>query len=99
MRAVERSEQQAVRNEATFRRANERIRGAREQLPEAADPVPFLCECEDERCTEILLVPLGVYVETRSHADRFIIAAGHESRAEPVDRGDGFEIVEKPDVD
>ena len=96
---MERSQERAIRNEATFRRANERIRGAREQLPGAADTVPFLCECEDERCTEILLVPLGVYVETRSHADRFIIAPGHETRGEPVDRGDGFELVEKPDVD
>lgn len=92
------SSEKAVRNEATFRRANERTRSAREELPEAADPVPFPCECEDERCTEILLVPLGVYVETRSHAALFLVAEGHETRGEPVDRGDGFEIVEKQDL-
>lgn len=92
---MSRSEEQAVRNEATFRKANERIRSARDGLPGAADPVPLLCECEEEACTEILLVPLGLYSEVRSHEDRFIVAAGHPTRGDVVDRRDGFEIVDK----
>src|SRR5205823_14851784 len=41
-----------ARNDATFRQANEEIERAAEPL--GIEPIPFLCECADERCTEIV---------------------------------------------
>lgn len=40
-------------------------------------PVPFLCECSDERCTEILRMPLGLYNLARAGGD-FLVAPGHQ---------------------
>ena len=54
---MERSEEQARRNEEVFRDANERIAERREELVAAEDATPFLCECEDEACTAIMRVP------------------------------------------
>ena len=40
-------------------------------------PVPFLCECSDERCTEILRMPLRLYSVARAGGD-FLVAPGHQ---------------------
>jgi hypothetical protein len=39
-------------NEATFRRANERIRAAERALRPPLQRVPYLCECDDVGCRE-----------------------------------------------
>jgi hypothetical protein len=91
--AVER----VARNEAVFRQANERLR---RRVPEAhalEEPIPFLCECGDERCTTAVPVALDVYERVRADATRFLVAAGHRepSYERLVEATPDYEIVEK----
>jgi hypothetical protein len=61
-----------------MRRRNERIaRAARAHRFGEAAPVPFLCECSDDHCVEILRMPLALYRDAREAAD-FLAAPGHE---------------------
>ena len=39
--------------------------------------VPFLCECSDDRCSELLRMPLAVYRAARQGGD-FLTAPGHQ---------------------
>src|SRR5436189_3437741 len=43
-------EERKTRNEALFRDANEEIRRTQVDLGLSGQPVPFLCECDDETC-------------------------------------------------
>lgn len=94
-----RSSEKALRNELTFRAANEAIREARERLPHASGPVPFLCECEEEGCTEILRVPLAEYAGVRADPRWFLLAGGHPHRGTVVEERDGYQVVEKDVAD
>ena len=61
--------------EFAFRRANislYRTFAARDDF----ESYPFLCECPEERCTQLILVSLPDYAGVRSHLGRFIVAAG-----------------------
>ena len=68
--------EQVTRNNARFRAANEGIRGAAERYW-VEELVPFLCECADEQCTQLVRLPLVEYHAVRAHSTRFIIAPGH----------------------
>lgn len=95
-RMAERSVEQAARNEVVFRDANEILEGRREELTEIAGRTPFLCECADPYCKEVVLLSLGEYERIRSAANRFFLAPGHRSReSEPVEETDRYVIVEK----
>lgn len=87
-----------ARNDDTFRSANEKIRESAERYG-FADPVPFLCECADPTCSELLRVDLSTYADVRAHPRWFIKAPGHEAAdgrfAEVVSTEDGFVIAEK----
>ncbi|MGZ4291479.1 MAG: hypothetical protein ACXVQQ_02675 [Gaiellaceae bacterium] len=52
---------------------------------EETAPVPFLCECSDERCTEILRMPLGLYRRARDGGD-YLVAPGHQVEAARIVR-------------
>jgi hypothetical protein len=92
-------EERAVRNELAFREANESLRGVFEsasgQDPEGT--YPFLCECGDRACTEVVHLSLEVYASVRAHPARFLILPGHKQLEVEriVDAGDVYEIVEK----
>jgi hypothetical protein len=66
------------RHESTFRHANERIQHAA-HLNGYTGLVPFICECADERCTEIIRLSLADYEGVRSHPRRFVVAPGHDA--------------------
>jgi hypothetical protein len=56
--------------------------------------VPFICECADVSCSQVLLIDLTRYAEIRSDPRRYIHAVGHAARAGMiVERCDGYEIV------
>jgi hypothetical protein len=92
-------EERVVRNELAFREANESLRGVFERASprEREDAYPFLCECGDRACAEVVQLSLEVYASVRAHPARFLILPGHKQlEAERVvDAGDGYEIVEK----
>jgi hypothetical protein len=86
------------RNDATFREANERIRSSAEEY-EIVMQVPFICECADERCREIVHMDLSEYEEVRAEPTHFLNVPGHEVAAQGaarvVARRQGYLVVEK----
>ena len=91
--------EQMARNDAIFREANERIESHVRSMGDDIDgPLPFLCECADVTCTEIVLMTAAEYGAVRQDPVRFTTVPGHEgaeSWARVVDRNDRFAIVEK----
>ena len=52
-------------------------------VPAAANALlPYLCECDRLRCTEILLLTHAEYAEASGGLRRFVVAPGHQ-----VERG------------
>jgi hypothetical protein len=90
--------ERVARNDSTFRTANEGIRVAAETFDTTRRRVPFLCECADERCVEVVPLELREYREVRSNPRWFVNVPGHEAAAhgwaEVVEARDGYVIVE-----
>jgi len=88
-------------NEATFRDANEQIQARAHEL-EFQAPVPFLCECGDPDCQDIVKLSLDAYADVRSRSTQFLIAPGHEDAAEPggrvVSEHENHLVIEKAGV-
>jgi hypothetical protein len=85
------------RNGAVFREANQHIRDAAVRH-EIRDRIPFLCECADGRCTEIIRLSLAEYDSVRSDPRRFINAPDHHlpfaTSLKLAERHAGYEVVE-----
>ena len=90
------SAKRAAANEARFREANEQIRARAAQLELPEQPTPFLCECDDERCTTIVLLTTNEYEAVRSGPRTFLLTPGHQTTNDRVlEEHDGFTVVEK----
>lgn len=50
---------------------------ARQHRFDPAVPVPFICECSDDRCDELIRLTLTEYTEARDASD-FLVAPGHQ---------------------
>jgi hypothetical protein len=93
------SAERIAANEATFRDANERIRERADEL-EFADPVPFLCECGEAGCRDILRLSLPEYESVRrAGRTHFFVLPGHEEipgeNGRVHERNDRFVVIEK----
>jgi hypothetical protein len=90
--------ERVARNDATFRAANEEIQDSAQEY-EFSDPIPFVCECADPACRDLLRVPRAEYEEVRANPRRFLNVDGHEVAAGPharvVERREVYIIVEK----
>lgn len=68
----------AARNEALFRRVNERL----EEINEAFGPITehgeFVCECADAACSEQIQLTLVAYEAVRRVPTQFIVKPRHE---------------------
>jgi hypothetical protein len=88
-----------VRNNYTFREANEQIRARADQYDAPIERIPFLCECPVPSCTEVLRLTLAEYSDVRAHPDHFFTIPGHEQSdaavGHVVSREDGYVVVEK----
>jgi hypothetical protein len=91
--------ERVARNDATFRAANEKIRVAAETLATTVERVPFICECAEERCVQIVRLHLDEYGEIRSNPRWFLNVPGHEAAArgwgKVVAAREAYVIVEK----
>jgi hypothetical protein len=91
-------EERIALNNAAFRNANERI-GAAAGVYDVDMPVPFICECADRDCSEIVRLDLDEYDEIRADPRHFLYAPGHQAAAQGaavvVEERDGYVIVEK----
>ena len=91
-----RDPQRAAANESTFRDANETMRRKADEITGGRGATPYLCECEDERCTEVMALTREDYEAVRSRPRTFVIVAGHQSSDDRiVAERDGLVIVEK----
>src|SRR5438093_9013155 len=90
-----RSEERAARNEVAFRTANEELGRKRQEL-QLEGTTPFLCECHNESCTELLQLELGEYERVRENPRQFVIVPGHDSGGDKVvEEHDRYALVEK----
>jgi hypothetical protein len=98
MSQIQLTAQRVAQNQARFREANEGIEQAALEY-NADGGLPFICECSDPKCVEILRVKLADYEAIRATSTHFIHAPGHhgadESWGSVIDRRDGYEVVEK----
>ena len=82
------------RNQQTFRSANELIDRRRTEL-EIDAPSPYLCECWDPACRELVRLAPAQYSFARERDNRYVVAHGHE-HGETFVHGDvAWSIVEK----
>jgi hypothetical protein len=93
---VDSRQQRVARNEALFRKVNERIEEVNEEL-EGGGRSDFLCECGDEECTEPVSLTLAEYEEVRANPTHFVIAPGHDviDVERVVRETDRFAVVQK----
>ena len=86
--------QRVVKNELSFRQYNER-RDRIEQ--DAADDVPFVCECGDEDCIRALLMRPAEWEAAHTAEDRFVVLPDHvfPDVEQVLERYEGYWVVEK----
>lgn len=98
---MDRSAERVARNDAIFREANERIRDTAEEQRMTAE-IPFLCECAEEGCAEIVRLSHEQYENIRRNATDFLNAPGHEVAAGPhgevIERNHTYVVVRKKGV-
>ena len=93
---MSRSPEQAAKNESAFRRANERLKEKATDFGVAEERTPYLCECEDESCTKIVLLACAQYEEVRAEPKRFLMIPGHQDADDVVIQEDAeFVVIEK----
>lgn len=82
-----------------FREANDRIRNAAEKQG-FSSLVPFICECDDARCTAIIRLPLPDYDRIRASASQVVVAPGHadERAGRTVSEHEGYVVVDTRDT-
>ena len=96
----EREARRVAADQSAARSANERMRALviRERF-EGSQRVPFLCECADRSCSEIVMLSLQEYERLREHPRRFLLVAGHEDAEAAyewiIEAESGYAIVEK----
>lgn len=83
-------------NESAFRSANERIESEAASLGYRGEKVPFLCECPDPSCTDIVELALNDYEDIRTGPTRFFVVPGHQALA--VQAGAAIVTEEREDV-
>ena len=98
MDRMDRTAERVARNDAMFRAANERIR-AKAEKQVLTENIPFLCECAEEHCTEIVQLSHDEYESIRKNATDFLNAPGHEVAAgqygEVVERNHRYVVLRK----
>jgi hypothetical protein len=92
------TQERVARNDAIFREANEGIQEAASTY-DVLEQIPFICECADGKCRELLVLSMDEYEEIRGNPRHFLNAPGHvragQGAAEVVDERGRYTIVEK----
>lgn len=93
---IDERERRVIRNEALFRRVNERIEELREGVPES-ELTDFLCECGEAACIERIELTHSEYEAVRSVPDHFALKPGHEHPdfERIVVRRDRYVVIDK----
>jgi hypothetical protein len=67
----------AARNEALFRRVNERVEDINEAFEPILEEAEFFCECADINCIEKIRMSLPEYEALREVSTHFAVRPGH----------------------
>jgi hypothetical protein len=70
--------ERAARNEALFRRVNERVEEVNQAFESLLGDADFFCECAEVDCMEKITMTLAEYEELRSDPTHFAVKPGHE---------------------
>jgi hypothetical protein len=73
------SQTRIAENQSAFRRANERIEATADLMGLLV--VPFVCECPDGECDQIVRMTLDEYESVRVNPRQFFTVPGHESQS------------------
>jgi hypothetical protein len=93
---MRRSVHRAAENESTFRKANEGLEEKAAELGFEEERTPYLCECEDESCTDVMGMTRAEYEAVRANPKAFVVVPGHQEGDEAVLREEGgFTVIEK----
>lgn len=86
-------------NESIFRRANEQLEERFREF-NVEGPTPFLCECGNIACTQVIRLNLDEYEAVRKEGARFAIVPGHQilEAERVVEENERYDVVEKSDV-
>ncbi|MGN6797856.1 MAG: hypothetical protein ACTHKS_06870 [Gaiellaceae bacterium] len=94
--------ERVARNQSTFRAANERIDVVAERVVDTGERLPFICECPEPSCTDLVAMTLAEYETVRDDPRRFFARAGHETCevdgmtvAKVLERREGYSLLEK----
>jgi hypothetical protein len=81
-------------NRDVFRRANVELDASAAEIG-LSGPRPYLCECDDARCTRTMLLDGSAFEEVRAVAGRYVVLPGHEGELDVVRDGGGYVVVER----
>jgi hypothetical protein len=96
--SVSRSVERAAENEAAFREANEGLEEEAAKLGFSGERTPYLCECEEERCTQVIQLTRDEYEAVRAKPKSFFLVPGHQGPDDVVIREEAaFTVIEKTD--
>ena len=91
-----RSAEQRAANESTFRRANEQLERKATLLHFDERRTPYICECENRSCTNVVMLRHSEYEAVRQSSKHFVISPGHDSPPDKIiEEHEGFNIIEK----
>jgi hypothetical protein len=82
-------------DEAVFREANEQIRRAEELFDPPLARVPYICECDDGTCHELIPLAREEYEAVRADPTQFAIRPGHSTNGEVVEDRAEYLVVRK----
>lgn len=91
---VDDPKERLAENREVFRRANQELDASASQMG-LSGPRPYLCECNDARCTRTMMIDGVAYTDVRAHPDRFVVLPGHEEELSVVDDGGDYRVVER----
>jgi hypothetical protein len=86
-----------ARNEAAYRDVNEAIEAGRLRTGTDDAPRPFVCECGQLGCNELVELTLSEYEAVRANPRRFLMVDGHEipDVEDVVERHARYTVAEK----
>lgn len=87
----------AARNEALFRRVNEKIEAVSQTISTTDPTMDFLCECDDVMCRKTVNASRAEYESVRAVPTHFIVLPAHADRGveRVITSNERFLIVEK----
>ena len=84
-----------METENVFREANESIAAKAREL-RMEPPIPFLCECSDQRCFARISLTIAEYDEARARPQRYLTTSGHRvDGASIIAQDEHFALAEK----